>query len=261
MALPDAGVPLSLDMIHVEAGGATGTLCSINDADILALIGKTASTQMGFDEWYGASAEVLLNGEDFEDTARNDTTGVFSNDASSAYGPNAQMSQVLVQVSPTFVYRKEGLSTGYVNTGATTNRWCQATGTITFTNLFNITGVDSSLTGRTLYFEEVAIARNRQSNGSDGTAFVNSRWYQSNGTSAAATNAAPANSTTNSTVSTTTFGGVIGSANNGTASVKMVDALGLGPTSGSATANDAKGMSHDMKYLSSFGAVQNIRIA
>lgn len=260
MALPPSG-PLSLDDIHVEAGGATGTLCTINDADILALIGKTASTQMGFDEWYGASAEVLLNGEDFEDTARNDTTGVFSNDASSAYGPNASMYQVLVQVSPTFIYRKEGLATGYDNIGATTNRWCQATGTITFTNLFNITGVDSSLTGRTLYFEEVSIGRGRASNGSDGTASVTSRWYQSNGTSIAASSTASASSTVTSTVSTTTFGGVIGSANNGTASVKMIDAVGLGPTSGSATANDAKGMSHNMRYLSSFGAVQNIRIA
>lgn len=248
-------------MIHVEAGGATGTLCTINDADIRGLIGKTASTQMGFNEWYGASAEVLLNGDDFLDTAINDTTGVFTNDNSSPYGPNAQMEQILIQVTPTVLYRNEGLSTSYDNIGASNNRWCQATGTITFTNLFNITGVDSSLTGKTLYFEEVFIERARLSGGSDGTANVTSRWYQSNGTSTAVSSTASASSTVNSTLSPTTFGGVIGSANNGTASVKMIDAVGLGPTSGSATQNDAKGMIHRMKFLSSFGAVQNIRIA
>lgn len=57
MPLPDVGVPLSLNEIHIEAGGSTGTNASINDADIRALIGKVASTTMAFDEWYGASFE------------------------------------------------------------------------------------------------------------------------------------------------------------------------------------------------------------
>ena len=55
MALQTSG-PISLNDIHIEAGGTTGTNCSINDADIRALISKAASTTMGFDEWYGASA-------------------------------------------------------------------------------------------------------------------------------------------------------------------------------------------------------------
>jgi hypothetical protein len=59
MTLPTTG-PLSLDAIHIEAGGASGTLCTINDADIRALIGKAASTSMGFDEWYGASADTPI---------------------------------------------------------------------------------------------------------------------------------------------------------------------------------------------------------
>jgi len=56
MGLPTIGA-LSLNAIHVEAGGTSGTLCSINDSDIRGLIGKAASQPMGFDEWYGASAD------------------------------------------------------------------------------------------------------------------------------------------------------------------------------------------------------------
>ena len=47
--------------MHVEAGGSTGTLATINDSDIRGLIGKSASVQMAFNEWYGASARVAVN--------------------------------------------------------------------------------------------------------------------------------------------------------------------------------------------------------
>lgn len=59
MALQTSG-PISLDDIHVEAGGTTGTQAGINDTDILNLIGKSSATQMGFNEWYGASAGPTL---------------------------------------------------------------------------------------------------------------------------------------------------------------------------------------------------------
>jgi hypothetical protein len=55
MALQSSGA-ISLDDIHVEAGGTTGTLASINDSDIRALINKTADTTMRFNEWYFASS-------------------------------------------------------------------------------------------------------------------------------------------------------------------------------------------------------------
>ena len=58
MALPSSGT-ISLDDIHVEVGGATGTLCSINDTDLRALISSTASTQVSFDDFYGASAGAV----------------------------------------------------------------------------------------------------------------------------------------------------------------------------------------------------------
>lgn len=55
MALQTSGA-ISLNDIHVEAGGASGTTASINDADIRALIGKASGATMSFSEWYGASA-------------------------------------------------------------------------------------------------------------------------------------------------------------------------------------------------------------
>lgn len=60
MAVPSSGA-ISLNDFHVEAGGTSGTQAGMNDADIRALIGKGASTQMGFNEWYGASATVTYS--------------------------------------------------------------------------------------------------------------------------------------------------------------------------------------------------------
>lgn len=57
MALQSSG-QISLNDIHVEAGGASGTLASINDSDIRGLIGKGSGVAMSFSEWYGASAAV-----------------------------------------------------------------------------------------------------------------------------------------------------------------------------------------------------------
>jgi len=47
---------VSLNDLHVEAGGTTGTECSFNDSDIRGLISKDAASQMRMDEWYGASS-------------------------------------------------------------------------------------------------------------------------------------------------------------------------------------------------------------
>ena len=55
MPIPGSGA-ISLNQFHVEAGGSSGTQCSINDSDIRGLIGKSAGVQMSFSEWYGASA-------------------------------------------------------------------------------------------------------------------------------------------------------------------------------------------------------------
>lgn len=55
MALQSSGA-ISLNEIHIEAGGSSGTTASINDSDIRALIGKSSGAAMSFSEWYGASA-------------------------------------------------------------------------------------------------------------------------------------------------------------------------------------------------------------
>jgi hypothetical protein len=54
MTLPSTGA-LSLNQIHIEAGGSSGTTVSINDADVRSMISKSSETQMSFNEWYGAS--------------------------------------------------------------------------------------------------------------------------------------------------------------------------------------------------------------
>jgi len=55
MPLQTSGA-ISLNQIHVEAGGSSGTQASLNDSDIRGLIGKASGATMSFSEWYGASA-------------------------------------------------------------------------------------------------------------------------------------------------------------------------------------------------------------
>ena len=55
MALQSSGA-ISLNDIHVEAGGSSATQAGINDSDIRLLIGKGSASQMAFNEWYGASS-------------------------------------------------------------------------------------------------------------------------------------------------------------------------------------------------------------
>jgi hypothetical protein len=62
MALQTSG-QISLNDIHVEAGGSSGSQASINDSDIRGLIGKGSGAQMSFSEWYGAANEVPATSE------------------------------------------------------------------------------------------------------------------------------------------------------------------------------------------------------
>jgi len=55
MALQTSGA-ISLNDIHVEAGGTSGTQAALNDVDIRDLIGKASGAQSSFSEFYGASA-------------------------------------------------------------------------------------------------------------------------------------------------------------------------------------------------------------
>jgi hypothetical protein len=55
MALPASG-EIHFNEIHIEAGGTTGTQCSLEDTDIRALIGEASLDQHAISEWWGASA-------------------------------------------------------------------------------------------------------------------------------------------------------------------------------------------------------------
>jgi len=69
MALPSSGA-ISLNQMHVEVGGSSGSTASLNDSDIRGLISKSSGATMAFNEWYGASAEVdtvVINSAFYQD--------------------------------------------------------------------------------------------------------------------------------------------------------------------------------------------------
>ena len=59
MALQASGA-ISLDDMHVEVGGTSGTTCSLNDADIRALISVGNNGQQSIQQYYGKSSETSL---------------------------------------------------------------------------------------------------------------------------------------------------------------------------------------------------------
>jgi hypothetical protein len=75
MAIITSG-PLSLNAIHIEAGGSSGTSVTINDADIRGLTpaaGKSINTASGssisFSDLYGASNAVIASGGTVSDVS------------------------------------------------------------------------------------------------------------------------------------------------------------------------------------------------
>jgi len=60
MTLPASGNPLSLNQLHVEAGGTSGTECSLNDSDIRQIIGASAGGSQNIEQYYGQSATSAL---------------------------------------------------------------------------------------------------------------------------------------------------------------------------------------------------------
>lgn len=75
MALQTSGA-ISLNDMHVEAGGTSGTSVSINDADIRALIGRASGVPMGFSAWYGATSLVWDMATAIVDSASSSTLAV-----------------------------------------------------------------------------------------------------------------------------------------------------------------------------------------
>ena len=91
MALQSSGA-ISLNDIHVEAGGTSGTQASLNDADIRGLISKASGNQMSFSEWYGASGVITEYGGDATSTYMN---------AVGPYPPDRSVVQTLYNNHPT----------------------------------------------------------------------------------------------------------------------------------------------------------------
>tara|TARA_R100001591_G_scaffold102296_1_gene109255 strand:- start:680 stop:1477 length:798 start_codon:yes stop_codon:yes gene_type:complete len=61
MALQSSG-QITLNQIHIEAGGTSGTQAALNDSDIRALIGKSSGAQSAFSDFYGASSSASVVG-------------------------------------------------------------------------------------------------------------------------------------------------------------------------------------------------------
>ena len=81
MALPASGNSISLNQMHIEVGGTSGTTCSLNDSDIRALISKGSGVTMAFNEWFGASASVA----DYSTTLTSGHTSVTTTVGYSSY--------------------------------------------------------------------------------------------------------------------------------------------------------------------------------
>jgi hypothetical protein len=60
MALQSSGA-ISLNDMHLEVGGSSGSQVSLNDSDIRDLISKSSGAQSSFSEFYGASAETEVS--------------------------------------------------------------------------------------------------------------------------------------------------------------------------------------------------------
>lgn len=120
MPLPNSPSSISLNQMHVEAGGTSGTTASINDADIRALIGKGSGVQMSFSEWYGASASNPFTG--FASSSQNVPSGTFtipSYGDASAGGPEEMGSRIKITFgSSSFSYVVEDFSTESSNIGS-----------------------------------------------------------------------------------------------------------------------------------------------
>ena len=77
MPLPSSGNAISLDQMHVEVGGTSGTTCSINDSDIRGLIpGRASGALSRFSDFHGRSASHV----------HSSTMTVGSLDMTSSYG-------------------------------------------------------------------------------------------------------------------------------------------------------------------------------
>ena len=70
MGLQSSGA-ISLNQLHVEVGGTSGTICSLNDSDIRGLIGVSNQGSQNIQQYYGSSSITAA----YDSTVTTDLTG------------------------------------------------------------------------------------------------------------------------------------------------------------------------------------------
>jgi len=133
MAVPSSG-QISLNDFHVEAGGTSGSACTLNDADIRGLISKGSGAAMNFNEWYGASASIhsssfvtyYNDGDYFDESGWNRDTSTMDTTITTFQSSSNVIITLLVNLAGQLTFEL-GVSSGsktFTNSGWTTlNLW------------------------------------------------------------------------------------------------------------------------------------------
>jgi len=159
MTLPSSGA-ISLNQMHIEVGGSSGSNVSINDADIRGLISKSSGATMAFNEWYGASSEVdtiTLNSAYYQD---NDKYNTYRYGVRTVYTPTlGSWVDATLETTGGTEYTLIGVETANSDIGiAAANIYVSGdlisgVPNVTFTNVFGYNTVRSS-NGSTTYMTE-----------------------------------------------------------------------------------------------------------
>ena len=96
---------ISLNDMHVEAGGSTGTQASINDTDIRALIGKASGATMSFDEWYGATGAQFFTVTQGSSVSQYYSTYGFTNGGHGSISPSSYQNATPLNRGVMGIYR------------------------------------------------------------------------------------------------------------------------------------------------------------
>ena len=146
MGLQTSGT-ISLNEIHVEAGGISGTTATINDSDIRGLLSPTpaSGSQMDFADWYGASAEVTFNGVVASSKFENFSNQFFPNPTYASDGSDStgvtRFSGVYPNAIPFLNY--------YIDPGVTSSGWSGAAPAAAFRGKTILAVRSLSITART----------------------------------------------------------------------------------------------------------------
>ena len=109
MALPSSG-QLTLNQIHIEAGGSSGTQVTLNDSDVRGLISKGDGSQNAINEYYGASS-TPAHTDDFTTTVGQAGANTFYYmTAATTYSPSGNTATNLYYWNSTTVTMKFGFN-------------------------------------------------------------------------------------------------------------------------------------------------------